>query len=82
MIPLSPYTRCPIILGLGKPREEPVVRDGQVKVGKVFSLSITFDHRYADGAQGALVMRRFQKIFARPGDYRSVFDEEEASKEG
>jgi hypothetical protein len=56
LIPLSPYTRCPIIIGIGKPREAPVVRDGELQVERVVNISMTFDHRYADGAQGALVM--------------------------
>ncbi len=73
LIPLSPYTRCPIIIGLGKPREEPVVRDGEVVVGRVATISMTFDHRFADGAQGALVLRRLQKIFANPEGFPDVF---------
>ena len=79
LIPLSPYTRCPIIIGIGKPREAPVVRDGEVCVERVVTISLTFDHRYADGAQGALVMRRFEKIFANPEGFPDVFsgDQEE-----
>ncbi|MCG8598665.1 MAG: 2-oxo acid dehydrogenase subunit E2 [Verrucomicrobiales bacterium] len=73
LIPLSPYTRCPIIIGIGKPREAPVVRDGEVCVERVVTISLTFDHRYADGAQGALVMRRFEKIFANPEGFPDVF---------
>lgn len=73
LIPLSPYTRCPVIIGIGKPREEPVVRDGEVVPGRVVTISMTFDHRYADGAQGALVLRRFQKIFANPEGFPDVF---------
>ena len=72
-IPLSPYTRCPIIVGLGKPREEAIVKDGEVAVGRVVTISLTFDHRFADGAQGALILRRLQKIFANPEGFPSVF---------
>ena len=72
-IPLSPYTRYPIIVGLGKPREEAIVKDGEVAVGRVVTISLTFDHRFADGAQGALVLRRLQKIFANPEGFPSVF---------
>lgn len=73
LIPLSPYTRCPVIIGVGKPREEAVVRGGEVVAERVVTISMTFDHRYADGAQGALVMRRFQKIFANPSGFPDVF---------
>jgi pyruvate dehydrogenase E2 component (dihydrolipoamide acetyltransferase) len=73
-IPLSPYTRCPIIVGLGKPREEPIVRDGEIVPARVVTISLTFDHRFADGAQGALVLRRLQKIFANPEGFPTVFN--------
>jgi pyruvate dehydrogenase E2 component (dihydrolipoamide acetyltransferase) len=73
LIPLSPYSRCPIIIGLGKPREEPVARNGQVRVERVITMSMTFDHRFADGIQGAMVLRRFQKIFANPEGFPDVF---------
>tara|TARA_R110000850_G_scaffold215818_4_gene341378 strand:+ start:2076 stop:2906 length:831 start_codon:yes stop_codon:yes gene_type:complete len=74
LIPLSPYTRCPIIIGLGKPKEEAIVRDGEVVVDRVVNISMTFDHRFADGAQGAMVMRRLQKLFANPEGFSEVFD--------
>lgn len=73
LIPLSPYTRCPVIIGLGRVREEAVVRDGEIAAERVITMSMTFDHRYADGAQGAMVMRRFQKIFANPEGFLDVF---------
>lgn len=78
LIPLSPYTRCPVIIGIGKARDAAVVREGEVKAEKVVTISMTFDHRYADGAQGALVLRRFQKIFENPGGFPDVFSEHTA----
>ena len=39
------------ILGLGKSRETPVVRDGQITVRTILPISLSFDHRAADGAQ-------------------------------
>jgi 2-oxoisovalerate dehydrogenase E2 component (dihydrolipoyl transacylase) len=48
------------ILGCGRSREIAVVRDGQVKVGKIMPLSLTFDHRAVTGGEatrflGALI---------------------------
>ena len=37
-------------------------------------ITFTFDHRYADGAHGSHLLRRFQKVFASPTAYRGVFD--------
>lgn len=48
------------ILGCGKSRLEPMVKDGKVVVGKRLPLSLTFDHRAATGGEatrflGALI---------------------------
>ena len=81
LIPLSPYSRCPVIIGLGKPREAPVVREGEIVVAKVMTVSMTFDHRIADGVQGAFVLRRLEKIFARPEAFPEVFAAAEDSQD-
>jgi pyruvate dehydrogenase E2 component (dihydrolipoamide acetyltransferase) len=41
------------ILGVGKIREMPVVRNGKLVVRKILSLALSFDHRVVDGAEGA-----------------------------
>jgi pyruvate dehydrogenase E2 component (dihydrolipoamide acetyltransferase) len=41
------------ILGLGRVAEKPVVRNGQLAVGRTMFLSLTFDHRIVDGAPAA-----------------------------
>jgi pyruvate dehydrogenase E2 component (dihydrolipoamide acetyltransferase) len=41
------------ILGVGRIMQKPVVRSGQVIVGQSISLSLTFDHRWVDGAPAA-----------------------------
>lgn len=74
LVPLSPYCRCPLIIGIGRPRPMPVVRDGQVTVAECVTISFTFDHRYADGVHGGLLLRQFQKVFVRPTRYRHVFE--------
>lgn len=44
------------ILGIGRIAERPVVRKGQLAVGQTCVLSLTFDHRVADGAPAALLL--------------------------
>ncbi|MCW3061080.1 MAG: 2-oxo acid dehydrogenase acyltransferase catalytic domain protein [Capsulimonas sp.] len=75
LVPLSPYCRCPLILGVGRPRPMPIVRKGEVVVAECVTISFTFDHRYADGVHGGQMMRRFQKIFLNPKRFPEVFDE-------
>jgi chloramphenicol O-acetyltransferase len=33
------------------------------------TISFTFDHRYADGVHGGMLLRRFQKVFLNPHRY-------------
>ena len=73
-IPLSPYSRCPLIIGIGKPRKMPIVRDDKVVVGTSVIITFTFDHRYADGAHGSHFMRRFKKVFADPEAFKTIFE--------
>ena len=44
------------ILGIGRIAERPVVRNGQLTTGHTCILSLTFDHRIADGASAALLL--------------------------
>jgi pyruvate dehydrogenase E2 component (dihydrolipoamide acetyltransferase) len=51
-IPIINYPEV-AILGVARAREEAVVRDGQILPRLLLPLSLTFDHRMADGADGA-----------------------------
>ncbi len=41
------------ILGIGRMKETPVVKDGKVEIRKILFLSLSFDHRVVDGAEAA-----------------------------
>jgi pyruvate dehydrogenase E2 component (dihydrolipoamide acetyltransferase) len=41
------------ILGVGAMEEKPVVREGQITVRKIMTLSLSFDHRVMDGVTAA-----------------------------
>jgi pyruvate dehydrogenase E2 component (dihydrolipoamide acetyltransferase) len=45
-----------VILGIGRIAQRPVVRNNEVAVGHTCVLSLTFDHRVADGAPAALLL--------------------------
>jgi pyruvate dehydrogenase E2 component (dihydrolipoamide acetyltransferase) len=51
-IPIINYPEV-AILGVARGREEAVVRDGHIVPRLLLPLSLTFDHRVADGADGA-----------------------------
>jgi len=41
------------ILGTGKIKDTPVIRDGKVEIRKILFLALSFDHRVVDGAEAA-----------------------------
>ena len=54
------------ILGIGKIDKKPVVRDNRVVIRDILPLSLTFDHRIIDGADGGRAMRAFKKYLKDP----------------
>ena len=54
------------ILAVGATREEPVVRDGQLAVGRVLRFTLSVDHRPVDGVLAAEWMREFTGLLERP----------------
>ena len=48
-VPMINYPEA-AIMGVHMVRDWPIVKDGMVKIGKMLSLSLTFDHRVVDGA--------------------------------
>jgi len=59
-IPIINYPEA-AILGVARGREEPVVRGGQIVARMMLPITLTFDHRVADGADGA----RFAQAIVR-----------------
>jgi pyruvate dehydrogenase E2 component (dihydrolipoamide acetyltransferase) len=64
--PLVTFSRCPIILLVGRVEERPVVRDGAVVVRTMCTLTVTFDHRIFDGYQGGHMARTLCELLERP----------------
>ncbi|MDP8285153.1 MAG: dihydrolipoamide acetyltransferase family protein, partial [Candidatus Electryonea clarkiae] len=52
LIPTINYPEV-AILGMGRLKEKPVVRNGEIVIRKILPLTLAFDHRIADGAQAA-----------------------------
>lgn len=53
--PIIPYGTS-AILSIGRADERPVVRGGELAVGREFPLSLSYDHRIIDGAGGRAFM--------------------------
>ena len=65
-IPIINYPEV-AILAVARGRLEPTVRDGQVVPRLLLPLSLTFDHRVADGADGARFAADIVGLLENPG---------------
>lgn len=54
------------ILGTGKISDRPWVKDGQIVIRKILSLSLTFDHRVIDGAEAAQFLNKIIQYLEDP----------------
>ncbi len=54
------------ILATGAIVEKPVVRDGQLAVGRTMRVTMSCDHRVVDGAVGAEFLRDFKRMLEDP----------------
>jgi pyruvate dehydrogenase E2 component (dihydrolipoamide acetyltransferase) len=66
-IPIINYPEV-AILGVARARQEAVVRDGQIVARLLLPLSLTFDHRVADGADGARFAADIVRRLERPDE--------------
>lgn len=66
------------ILGVGQIVEKPVAANGTVSVRHRVVLSLTFDHRWVDGAPAARFLRRIKQLVERP--YLFLVEEQDQRK--
>jgi pyruvate dehydrogenase E2 component (dihydrolipoamide acetyltransferase) len=66
-IPIINYPEV-AILGVARARQEPVVHDGQIVPRLLLPLSLTFDHRVADGADGARFASAIVRLLEHPDE--------------
>jgi pyruvate dehydrogenase E2 component (dihydrolipoamide acetyltransferase) len=64
-IPIINYPEV-AILGVARAREKAVVRDGRIVPRTLLPISLTFDHRVADGADGARFATAIVRRLERP----------------
>jgi pyruvate dehydrogenase E2 component (dihydrolipoamide acetyltransferase) len=74
-VPLVPYSHVPILLAVGAVKDEPIVVDGQIKVGKIMRVNATFDHRFIDGFHAAVMSRVLRKWLEHPYEHFDKLDQ-------
>jgi pyruvate dehydrogenase E2 component (dihydrolipoamide acetyltransferase) len=60
------------ILGVGRIAPRPVVSDGGLFIRPTVHLSLTWDHRVADGAEAGLLVKRVAELIGDPGYLSSL----------
>lgn len=67
-IPVNPVVNFPevAILGLGRITDKPVVRDDEIVPRKILPLTMSFDHRVADGADAARFVSLLVRLLSDP----------------
>lgn len=65
MSPMVNFPEC-AILGMAKAAEKPIVKDGQIQIGTILPLAMSFDHRLADGAEAAYFVQHIVKLLEDP----------------
>jgi pyruvate/2-oxoglutarate dehydrogenase complex dihydrolipoamide acyltransferase (E2) component len=68
-VPLVPYSGVPILIALGAVKEQPVVDDGALAVGKVMNVCATFDHRCIDGMHAAMLSNVVRQHLESPFEH-------------
>lgn len=63
--PIVPYGTT-AILSVGRAKEEPVVQEGDLVIAPVMPLSLSYDHRVVDGAQGRRFMAMLMENLEEP----------------
>ena len=58
-----------MLLALGAVRDQPVVDNGQIVIGKVMKVNATFDHRFIDGLHAAIMSRVLHEHMDRPDEF-------------
>lgn len=63
-----------MFVGLGKEAEKPIVKNGEITIGKIMNLGIVMDERFCDGLYYANSFRKFSEVLADPSVLLEKYD--------
>ena len=61
---INPPDSC--IMAVGSIRQEPVVKEGEIRIGNRMKVTLSCDHRVVDGVLGAQFLETFRKYIENP----------------
>ncbi len=65
MMPMVNYPEVGIF-GMAKSKLQPVVKDGEIVIRNILNVTLSFDHRVADGAEAAMFVRHVSDCLEDP----------------
>ncbi|RAP31648.1 hypothetical protein DID78_00675 [Candidatus Marinamargulisbacteria bacterium SCGC AG-343-D04] len=68
-VPLFPFSRCGMVVAVGKPSKQVQIKNGTVQEYDRVTLTFSLDHRLFDGAHFAKPLRLLKKIIEQPKTY-------------
>ena len=74
--PLSPITRAPLVISVGRVEDRPVVHGGQIVARPMLVLCATFDHRVMDGLMAGKLAKSVVRYLSDPARH----EEREAAR--
>jgi pyruvate/2-oxoglutarate dehydrogenase complex dihydrolipoamide acyltransferase (E2) component len=72
--PLVTFSHCPIVLLVGQVEDRAVVRDGQIVIRPMCTVTASLDHRVLDGVQAGKLAADMQRLLENP----ALLDQEPA----
>ena len=70
--PPTPFAHAPVYVLLGAVKPAPAVVQGEVVVRRQMTICATIDHRYMDGAQGAVLARVTRRVLENPWELEGL----------
>ncbi len=64
--PLVPYSRCPMVLAIGRITDKPVVENAQIVIKPMLPVSVTLDHRLIDGYGCSRILEGLKDYLKHP----------------
>ena len=64
--PLVTFSHAPIVILVGEVEDRPVVKDKEIVIRPICTLTATMDHRVLDGFQGGLLAGEMKRILENP----------------
>jgi pyruvate/2-oxoglutarate dehydrogenase complex dihydrolipoamide acyltransferase (E2) component len=64
--PIFPIAHCPLLVLVGALEDKPVVREGELAIGRILNLTASMDHRMIDGFQASKLAVEIRDLLEEP----------------